>query len=83
MNETDEQETCLLCGGSGRLRRGLCSSHYQAFLREWRQIPEANRDAFEQELIAAGMLLPRKSPGYRAKPSQFSVIAEKYKPYDA
>jgi hypothetical protein len=61
----------------------LCNTDYQAFLREWRRVPEERRDAFVQELIESNLLLPKRSPGYKAKPNQFSIVAEKYKPYDS
>jgi len=59
-------------------RRGLCSTHYGQFTRALAEIPEENREQFEEDLISQNKLLPSAKPGKKQEPNVFREVAEKY-----
>ena len=70
-------ETCLVCDSS-RLKRGLCSKHYQEFLRRKDSLPEEQQDLWEKRLIEKNQLLPPK-PGNRSNTNAFDEEFEAFK----
>jgi hypothetical protein len=48
---------CLACGGSGKMRRGLCVRCYIKLRRRLARAPEAERMELEQRAISQGLLL--------------------------
>jgi len=55
-----DRPTCLVCGASGRLRRGLCQTDYERYRRAKERLPEDRRGAYEEECVARGILLPSR-----------------------
>ncbi|MEL7265533.1 MAG: hypothetical protein AAFN70_18940 [Planctomycetota bacterium] len=79
---TPRENKCLVCGKSTtkpRGSRGLCSIHYRRFKAKLDAFPtEAEREAFEQQCLDDGWILP-KSKGGRPKEDDdpFGAIAAK------
>ena len=63
-----ESNGCLVCGGAV-LARGLCTNCHRAAMRELKA------GTPEDELISAGLLLPKKKPAGRQ--SQWRMAAKK------
>lgn len=72
---------CLICNKQGTEeqpnRRGLCAAHYEQFRRAKEILPENKKDQFEQDMIAAGNILPPQKGG-RATVNPFAEAAQKY-----
>lgn len=58
--ENDTATGCLVCGEVKPLQRGLCEADYQRFRRQKEKLPADQQDAFEESLIAKGLLLPSR-----------------------
>lgn len=76
-----KKKQCLICGESkGVFRRGLCNTHYQQFMSEFRQLSTEDQAAFEADAIAAGTILERSKPGRKSKTENpFIALAAKYR----
>ncbi len=62
------------------MTRGLCSAHYQVFIRHLRKITPEFKEAFKDELIEKSMLLPVAKTGRKRKTEDpFADVAAKYK----
>jgi hypothetical protein len=93
-NETMSKETttsrprvtsnCLICEehetAENRLRRGLCTRHYEQFRRAAATIPPAKLADFERGLIEAGKLLPNRQGQKGGDVNEFAAFAEQFLP---
>jgi hypothetical protein len=68
--ERDARGVCIICEESDPNRRlGLCVKHYTRFRKALRRIPPDKRDAFEEHLVEAGLLMPKRK-GRRVDPRE-------------
>jgi hypothetical protein len=67
---------CLIdgCAKCGERRRGLCDSHYTAFLRELNSRPRAERADFEAQAIREGLILAVGETKEIKSPSPFANV---------
>jgi hypothetical protein len=60
-NNQTKPKGCLICGKSIESGgRGLCSSHFNIFVRHRKKLTEQGRIEFEDQLVAEGKLLPSR-----------------------
>lgn len=69
-------DRCLICGRKLRLVRGLCNTHYIQFQKAQKPLSPVQIDAFEEELIAAGKLLPSRQGQKQVASNPFLQVAE-------
>lgn len=83
--ENDEPEGCLVCGNTTpKMTRGLCSAHYLQFNRSKNKIPEEKRQAFDDEMVELGLVLPAGRAGRRKRyEDPFAEHARKYESVDS
>jgi hypothetical protein len=72
-----DTESCLVCENA-RLKRGLCSKHYQEFLRRKDSLPEEQQYLWEKRLINNNQLLPARQ-GNRSNTNAFDEEFEAFK----
>jgi len=60
-SKPNQEQSCLVCGAvPASLKRGLCEKHYQQFRRKRDVLTEEASEAWEQQLVDAGKLLPKQ-----------------------
>jgi hypothetical protein len=65
-NDKNKPKGCLICGKDTESGgRGLCSSHFNIFVRHRKKLTDQGRIEFEAQLVADGKLLPSRQ-GKRA-----------------
>lgn len=72
----DGETTCLVCGETGRLTRGLCKTDYSRFSREMKRLTPESAERFEREAIARGMILDLQKVGRKAEEKPFEDIVK-------
>jgi hypothetical protein len=73
-----ETPACIVCGEGGRMRRGLCDSHYMMFQRSLKQVPAEKQDAYEDSLVASGKLLPNRQGQKSSTNNPFMEAAREF-----
>ena len=54
------KEGCLVCGDEATSPRGLCGRHYIQFVRKRKLLNEQAANAWEDQLVENGQLLPNR-----------------------
>jgi len=68
---------CRVCGRTDqRLRRGLCQTHYQAWLELAKEMTPEDRAEYEQRCIASGWLAEKASAKPKSEGTPFGEIAK-------
>lgn len=78
--ERAAKNVCIICEeDGGRLTRGLCIKHHTRYVTARKKIPEDRREAYDEYLVANGLLLPSRK-GRRVDPdaNEFAVAAGEF-----
>jgi hypothetical protein len=74
--ETQQNNSCLICGKEGQLNRGLCSTHHSRYYKEVRGMTKEQKARYDEELIERGFLLPLQKRGPKVADNPFANIAD-------